>query len=140
MEIIDGAADVRTHPFSEAHTGGSAFFMGNEGDGLHQREIDVCDSFVYIPHHGGGTASLNVTVAASIIFHQFSAWARYPERTRDTAKGREMKYLVAEIKQKTGEGDLDEHDLQVRAQRKAKREQIAAAQDALGAGLSIFGE
>ena len=31
----------------------------------------MCDFFVYIPQYGGGTASLNVTVAASIVLHHF---------------------------------------------------------------------
>ncbi|CAM9800989.1 unnamed protein product [Hapterophycus canaliculatus] len=33
-----------------------------------------CDSFVYISQHGAGTASLNVTVAASIILHRYAGW------------------------------------------------------------------
>jgi hypothetical protein len=33
-----------------------------------------------------GTASLNVTVAASIILHHFAVWAAYPERQREGAK------------------------------------------------------
>lgn len=48
--------------------------------------MSLCDSFVYIPQHGAGTASLNVTVAASIVLHQFAVWAQYPERQREGAK------------------------------------------------------
>ena len=32
----------------------------------------MCDFFVYIPQYGGGTASLNVTVAASIVLQHFA--------------------------------------------------------------------
>ena len=42
-----------------------------KGTGLSAKELEICDFFVYIPQYGGGTASLNVTVAASIVLHQF---------------------------------------------------------------------
>ena len=60
--------------------------MGNEGDGMHERERRQCDFFVYISHYGSGTASLNVTVASSIIFHHFGLWAGYTERIRQGQK------------------------------------------------------
>lgn len=41
---------------------------------MSERQKAVCDSFVYISQYGGGTASLNVTVATSIILHRYSAW------------------------------------------------------------------
>lgn len=50
------------------------------------RQMALCDSFVYIPQHGVGTASLNVAVAASIVLHAFAVWAGYPERSREGAK------------------------------------------------------
>jgi len=43
-----------------------------QGSGLSDKEMEICDSFVYIPQTGPGTASLNVTVAASIVLHQFA--------------------------------------------------------------------
>ena len=43
-----------------------------QGTGLSDKEMEICDSFVYIPQSGPGTASLNVTVAASIVLHQFA--------------------------------------------------------------------
>ncbi|PQM34013.1 uncharacterized protein Pyn_32402 [Prunus yedoensis var. nudiflora] len=67
------------------------FFFGNEGTGLSAKELEICDFFVYIPQYGSGTASLNVTVAASIVLHQFGVWAGFPERTRDGNK-----FIVAE--------------------------------------------
>lgn len=57
-----------------------------QGQGLNEKQMRLCDSFVYIPQHGAGTASLNVTVAASIILHHFALWAGYPERGREGAK------------------------------------------------------
>ena len=71
--------------------------MGNEGDGLNERQIQLCDSFVYIPQYGCGTASLNVAVAASIVLHQFAVWAGYTERSRHG-----FKFDVAERPRRTG--------------------------------------
>ena len=49
---------------------------------MSEQQKACCDSFVYISQHGGGTASLNVTVAASIILHRFAAW-----RAHDVSDG-----------------------------------------------------
>lgn len=49
----------------------SIFFNLLQGMGLSAKECEICDFFVYIPQYGGGTASLNVTVAASIVLHHF---------------------------------------------------------------------
>ncbi len=46
------------------------------------KQMSLCDGFVYIPQHGPGTASRNVTVAASIVLHHFAVWAGFPERER----------------------------------------------------------
>ena len=45
VEIIEGAEPVPGHPFR----GSTAFLMGNEGHGLTDAQIAVCDHFVYIP-------------------------------------------------------------------------------------------
>jgi len=47
---------------------------GNEGTGLSKRQRLAADSFVYIPQYGDGTASLNVTVATTMVLHQFTTW------------------------------------------------------------------
>lgn len=78
MEITDSAQPVHTHPFS----GPLAFMLGNEGQGLSERQMRNCDSFVYIAQYGPGTASLNVAVAASIVLHHYALWAGYEERSR----------------------------------------------------------
>ena len=44
VEIMDGAADVNSHPFK----GNTAFLMGNEGTGLNDKQIEACDQLVYI--------------------------------------------------------------------------------------------
>ncbi|KAI8472494.1 MAG: Alpha/beta knot methyltransferase [Monoraphidium minutum] len=82
VEIDEGATAVQSHPF----TGNTAFMLGNEGQGLSAKQLRLCDALVYIPQHGPGTASLNVTIAASIVLHHFALWAAYPERRREGAK------------------------------------------------------
>jgi tRNA(Leu) C34 or U34 (ribose-2'-O)-methylase TrmL len=53
-----------------------AIVLGNEGTGMNPMVSTKCDGFIYIPHYGAGTASLNVAVAGSIVFHRLaSAWA-----------------------------------------------------------------
>lgn len=78
VEIHAESKDVRSHPFS----GPAAFLMGNEGQGLNAKALAVVDQLVYIPQFGHGTASLNVSVAAAIVFHHFAAWAGYQEAAR----------------------------------------------------------
>ncbi|XP_057957157.1 uncharacterized protein LOC131150450 [Malania oleifera] len=82
VEITDGAVAVNQHPFKKS----TAFLLGNEGTGLSAKECEICDFFVYIPQYGCGTASLNVTVAASIVLHHFGVWAGFSERTREGNK------------------------------------------------------
>jgi hypothetical protein len=72
---------VQAHPFR----GPTAFIAGNEGFGLPAEHQALCDHFVYIPQYSEGTASLNVTVATSIVMHHFAVWARYAEAPRDPA-------------------------------------------------------
>ncbi|XP_065863495.1 uncharacterized protein [Euphorbia lathyris] len=93
VEIADGALPVNEHPFKKS----TAFLLGNEGSGLSAKECEICDFFVYIPQYGCGTASLNVTVAASIVLHQFGVWAGFSERTREGNK-----FIVADRPMKQG--------------------------------------
>ncbi|WVZ96207.1 hypothetical protein U9M48_041874 [Paspalum notatum var. saurae] len=95
VEITDDAKPVTAHPFRRS----TAFLFGNEGTGLSQKEYEICDFFVYIPQYGGGTASLNVTVAASIVLHHFGVWAGFPERGREGNK-----FVVAERPQGRSRG------------------------------------
>lgn len=89
IEINDKSKNVTEQPFNK----NTAFILGNEGTGLSDKQIALCDYFVYIPHYGSGTASLNVAVAGSIVFHHFSLWAKYNEAPRKNDK-----YLVQNVK------------------------------------------
>jgi tRNA(Leu) C34 or U34 (ribose-2'-O)-methylase TrmL len=75
VEIGEGSRPVQEHPFQ----GDTAFFMGNEGSGILPIHREICDHFVYIPQYTEKTASLNVYVAAGIVFHHFALWANYKE-------------------------------------------------------------
>ncbi|XLU98601.1 hypothetical protein S245_012941, partial [Arachis hypogaea] len=68
------------------------------GTSLSAKECEICDFFVYIPQYGGGIASLNVTVAASIILHHFGVWAGFGERSRDGNKFVVAKRLVKQVR------------------------------------------
>lgn len=92
VEITDSAKPVQSCPWS----GPVGFMLGNEGQGLSERQMKLCDSFVYIPQYGAGTASLNVAVAASIVLHHYAVWSGHPERSRHG-----YKYDVAERPQRT---------------------------------------
>nr|XP_043613003.1 putative TrmH family tRNA/rRNA methyltransferase [Erigeron canadensis] len=117
VEITDNATAVNGHPFKKS----TAFLLGNEGSGLSAKECEVCDYFVYIPQYGCGTASLNVTVAASIILHHFAVWAGFPERTREGNK-----FVVAERPAlQMGRNFCNESAESVTEERKLKRENDA---------------
>ena len=73
VEIDKLSSNLEIEPFSES---GVAFMMGNEGAGMTTKKISVFDGFVQISQHGGGTASLNVSVAAGIILHRLFHWDR----------------------------------------------------------------
>ncbi|KAL3133160.1 hypothetical protein ABBQ38_007053 [Trebouxia sp. C0009 RCD-2024] len=94
-----------------------------KGTGLSEHQLKLCDSFVYIPQHGQGTASLNVTVAASIILHHFAVWAGYQECSRHGAK-----YDVAPPPQRTAARGQVPLSSQEAAALKALR-QSSASQD-----------
>ena len=90
VEITEGAESVQGHPFR----GCTAFLMGNEGHGLTEAQIAVCDHFVYIPQHSAATASLNVNAACAVVLHHFAQWAALPEAPRSG-----FKYDVADSPQ-----------------------------------------
>mmetsp|Transcript_9299 Transcript_9299/g.18484 ORF Transcript_9299/g.18484 Transcript_9299/m.18484 type:complete len:213 (+) Transcript_9299:172-810(+) len=123
IEIDDEAKAIQTHPFS----GNTAFMLGNEGQGMNEKQMKLCDSFVYIPQYGVGTASLNVAVATSIVLHHFALWAGYTERSRT-----QHKYDVADRPQRTaprGYVPYTEEELSaLRAQRRLKKDEAAASQ------------
>ena len=120
VEIMASAKGVQTHPFDSP----TAFLLGNEGDGLHENEIKICDDFVYIPHYGNGTASLNVAGAASIVFHQFALWANYKEREREGHK------FIVDKSQRRGKSDgpISESERKVQEERSKRKAELEALQ------------
>jgi hypothetical protein len=58
-------------------------------------QVAICDDFVYIPQYGGGTASLNVTVAASIIMQSFALWGQTPEAPESAPPATVIEPVVA---------------------------------------------
>lgn len=117
VEIVDGAASVADHPFKRS----TAFLLGNEGTGLSEKELEICDYFVYIPQYGFGTASLNVTVAASIVLHQFGVWANFPERSREGSK-----FDVAERPIKQGKRNYCTESVETVIEERKNRKEAAA--------------
>jgi len=87
----DPETGVMRFPF-DVRWQGAAFVMGNEGGGMSDRQREICDEFVYIPQtrggsqEGGGSASLNVACAATVVLQAYRTWAGYPEAERDNEK------------------------------------------------------
>ena len=75
IEITDDAKAVQSHPFQ----GTTAFIVGNEGHGLTEAQLAICDHCVYIPQHSAATASLNVNAACAIVLHHYAIWAGIQE-------------------------------------------------------------
>lgn len=73
IEIMPQAKSILNDPFQEGVC--VAFMPGNEGDGLSNRQKEMCDEYVYIPQRGNGTASLNVTVATTLVLHEHYRWS-----------------------------------------------------------------
>ena len=71
IEIMPESRPIHEQPFR----GNTLFLLGNEGSGLNSTQIAMCDHFVYIPQYTDKTASLNVAIAGSIIFHHFALFA-----------------------------------------------------------------
>lgn len=75
VEILEDAKDVEEDDNPFPSDGEVALMMGNEGSGMSEKQMEICDSFVRITQYGVGTASLNVNVAANIILHRHQMWA-----------------------------------------------------------------
>lgn len=113
VEIVDTAERIDRHPFR----GSTAIMLGNEGTGMTNRQMEACDHFLYIPQHGGGTASLNVAVAGSIAMHHFAIWAGFEERERQG-----FKYVVDQLEVKTAETPRTEEEKQISVERRERHE------------------
>ena len=101
VEIIEGAQPIMQYdqatgmmqfPFNRQYKGGAAFLMGNEGEGLSSKQKEICDEFIFIPQirggsvNGGGSSSLIVACAATVILQAYCLWAGYPIAHRDGEK------------------------------------------------------
>jgi tRNA(Leu) C34 or U34 (ribose-2'-O)-methylase TrmL len=126
IEITQDAAPVQSHPFR----GPTAFLAGSEGEGLCDAHKALCDHFVYVPHYGSGTASLNVTVATSIVLHHFGVWAGYAEAPRESGRD---KFVVAALPAKRGPvGEWDAATQDARRRARAEAEAAEAAGEVAG--------
>ena len=77
VEIDNSSLNLEDDAPFESHPSSSvAFMLGNEGSGMTAKQMSVCDGFVRISQYGGGTASLNVSVAAGLVLHRFFHWSR----------------------------------------------------------------
>ena len=95
---------------------------------MNEKQIAMCDQFVYIPQYGKGTASLNVNVASSIVMHHFSTWAGYEESERESERA---KYVVESFV--TGKDrERTEEELQLAEERRKRREDNAEDIDLSG--------
>lgn len=74
VEIGEEAHSVWDEPFS----GNTAFIIGNEGEGLSPKQLEIADRLVYIPQFGTAV-SLNINVATGIVLSQFARWAGYAQ-------------------------------------------------------------
>jgi len=120
IEIDDSAMPVHRHPFR----GNTAFMMGEEGHGMNEKQLALCDGLVYISQHGDGTASLNVCVATSIVLHQFAVWAGFQERERVG-----QKYVVGERPNRNApRGVVPYTEAELEALRAARAEKKRAAE------------
>jgi hypothetical protein len=79
VEIDNSSRNLEDEPFASHPPSSSssvAFMMGNEGSGMTSKQMSACDGFVRVSQYGGGTASLNVSVAAGLVLHRFLHWSR----------------------------------------------------------------
>ena len=85
VEIDNSSINLEEEPFSSFTACSSsccncnpsiAFMMGNEGSGMSSKQMSICDGFIRISQYGGGTASLNVSVAAALVLHRYHHWRR----------------------------------------------------------------
>ena len=72
IEIGKDCIPIQKEPFK----GDTLFILGNEGMGLNKRQKELCDQYVFIEQYSNKTGSLNVCIAASIIFYHFFNWAK----------------------------------------------------------------
>ena len=102
---------------------------------MNQKQISLCDHFVYIPQFSKGTASLNVNVAASIVMHHFSSWAGYEEAPREENRAK----FVVESFETGKDRERTEDEIQLAEERRRKREEVEEVTASMDIG-GVFGE
>jgi 23S rRNA (guanosine2251-2'-O)-methyltransferase len=75
LSLVASAANAGTALRELDLTGPTVFVLGNEHDGVNPDLLDVCDATVHIPQLGR-TESLNVAVAAGILFYELQRQRR----------------------------------------------------------------
>lgn len=89
--------------------GNIALLFGREGDGLNNKEIDLCDILVSIPTNDEYPI-MNITHAASIIFYEiFKNQKEYPVDSIDIATFEDKEILVSQINTIISKLDYPEH-------------------------------
>eukprot|EP01083_Nonionella_stella_P243401 848167_1 len=89
----DSETGVVQFPFNRKWSG-AAFIFGNEGQGLSDKQKEICDEFLFIPQTrggskmggGGGSASLNVACAATVVLQAYCLWAGYSDAVLEGEK------------------------------------------------------
>lgn len=62
------------------------------GSGLSSAQKKICNGFLYLPQYGiGGTGSLNVSVATTLVLHRFTIWQA--EDSRNNTEIEKSKFL-----------------------------------------------
>lgn len=111
VEIADEARDINRVVFE----GSTAFWLGNEGEGLSPAVVALCDRLVYVPQYGQATACLNVATTLGIALNAFRASAGGEEAPRSGSKF-EVDRVAA------GEADAARHAEAVRVRREVMDE------------------
>ena len=64
----------------------ACFVPGNEGEGLLENQVALCDKLVYVPQFAAATASLNVNAATAVVLSWYATAAGYVEERRSGNK------------------------------------------------------
>jgi tRNA G18 (ribose-2'-O)-methylase SpoU len=85
IEIGDDSESIWDSPYQ----GSVAFMVGNEGTGLTDAQLQLCDRLVHVPQYGDAV-SCNVNVAGGIVLSHFARWAEFQAKSM---VGRQFKEL-----------------------------------------------
>lgn len=122
---IDNQATSIVEP-NKAFRGPTCFMLGEEGHGMRPEHRKFCDRFIYIPQFGHGTASLNVSNAAAIVFYAFASWAQYVQSPIEGEKflvDKSQSYSKYNVtRDADGQVVLNEEQLKIRESRAIKKQ------------------